>query len=134
MGKIYVDSSAFIGLYSRDDVHKPKADDKSKFLQEEHIPIVTSYGVLDETATVLSQRVSKAVACSFLEEVLAEDGPELLELSSRIRDEAYGIFKQVGSKNISVVDCQIVALCGAHNIKTIFSFDKHFTKLGLTLL
>ena len=74
------------------------------------------------------------ILCWFLGEISSSNFPEILELADHIRNVSLDIFYALTSKNISIIDCQIVALCRAYSIKTIFSFDKHFRKLGLKLL
>jgi len=134
MDRVFVDSSAFVGIFNADDSLHGAAHAKSQTLSDLRARSATSYAVIDESATVLSQRASKERACKFLDWALKENGPELLAINEYLWHEAYGLFRSVTNKNISMVDCQIVALCREHAIKTIFTFDKHFAKLGLTVL
>lgn len=134
METVFIDSSAYVGFYSVHDAHHEVAQKKLSFLAEQDTPLVTSYGVIDETATVVSQCAGKDVSVHFLNSMISGRGPEILELDQHIRDSAYSIFRLASDKNISTIDCQIAAICREHGIKTIFTFDKHFTKLGLKIL
>jgi len=130
---IFVDSDAFIAIYSKKDLHHKKAVKISKNLKKDKTPLITSWDVVDETATKLSFFLLKKTSLQFLKTLM--NGKIIVIFpDEKISQEAIKIFKKQTSKKVSLTDCTNMAIAQAKEIKTFFSFDKHYMKNGFELL
>lgn len=126
---IFIDADFFIGFYYKEDAHHQRC----KFLYD-HIntSLVSSWDVVDETATKLTYFTSKIHALKFL------DGIERtkIEIIYPDRDlflQAKYIFQQQTTKKISLTDCMNMAIAKSLDITTFLSFDQIYEKNGFTL-
>ena len=55
-------------------------------------------------------------------------------IDNALHRKARQLFIKLKSKNISFIDCSSVIAMKTEKIKTAFSFDAHFKKLGVELL
>lgn len=133
-GRVLVDSSAFVALYNTVDSCHEQAKNISHLLVQESKTLATSYEVILETATVLRRKVGLATAKKFLTRV--RDGSFLiLTVDDDIRLNAVKLFLYHQTPNdLSLFDCLYVSLIKTYEIEGIFSFDRHFKKLGVKLL
>jgi len=130
---IFVDSDAFIAIYSKKDLHHKKAVKISKNLKKDKTPLITSWDVVDETATKLSFFLLKKTSLQFLKTLM--NGKIIVIFpDEKISQEAIKIFKKQTSKKVSLTDCTNMAIAQAKGIKAFFSFDKHYMKNGFELL
>lgn len=130
---IFVDSDAFIAIYSKKDLHHKKAVEISKNLKKDKTPLVTSWDVVDETATKLSFFLLKKTSLRFLK-TLMRGKIAITYPNEEISQEAIKIFKKQKSKRVSLTDCTNMAMAQKRGIEAFFSFDKHYEKNGFKLL
>lgn len=128
--KIFVDADALVALAKEDDTNHQKAIKIASSLKK--VSLYVSPFTIPEAATVLSYRVSQKAAKQFLKEARKR---RLIELKitpqvSRLADE---IFLKQRKKRTSWIDCLNVAMIKAYKLQGIFSFDKFYKKLGITL-
>ena len=130
---ILVDSDAFVALAKEDDSNHNQARKILTYLSKKPVLFTTSNYVFSETVTVLSQRVGRKYASSFIQELKS---PETLFSMQWIDEEleslAIQIFQDQTSKNVSFVDCTNMALMKHLRLTAIFSFDSIYKKNGLT--
>lgn len=130
---IFVDSSAWVALYHRDDSHAALAEKISKNLVRQHASLVTTNYIVAETLTVVSQRSGKQRAQEFGHFVFNGTIP-IVRIDDILDRQAFKLFSSLPDKNVSFVDCTSFVLCQELGIKNIFGFDKHFAQQGFTLL
>lgn len=128
--KVYIDSSFFVSLVFKDDSNNNRAEEIYNKLLIQRIVFYSSYYTIDESATVISIKKSKAEAISFLETFYDSNPPIILDLDKKLREKSYTLFKQIKSKNVSMVDCHSMTLMKENGIKKCLTFDQHFQKLG----
>lgn len=131
---IFVDSSFFIALLRRSDAHHKRAVRALKDAEQTPGIFYTSYPVIDETATVLSMRVSKKTAIAFLHATARDDFPVILAVDDAVRQEGFHLFEHTADKDVSMVDCFSAVLMHTHGISQCFTFDRQFKKLGFEAL
>ena len=134
MIKIFVDSSFFVASVKEADENHLKAKNLIEKIRTNDYLLYTSFYTIDESATVLSQRISKQVAIEFLDKFKNKDYMAILELDHISREKSYSLFKQIRSKNISMVDCHSIILMKENGITDCLSFDQHFSQFSLKLL
>jgi len=126
--RIFVDTSFWIAELRHQDTNHAKAIEIRKVLPEDAELYINNL-VLYETVTVSSLRAGRAKAVAF--------GAQLFEfidhgkLRSAIIDESreraiWRTFKGIVRKDISFVDCSILAMIQEYRIDTLLSFDKDF--------
>ena len=130
---ILIDSDAFIAIHSKKDLHHKKAVEISKNLKKDKTLLITSWDVVDETATKLSFFLSKKTSLQFLK-TLMRGKIAIIYPDEEIGQEAIKIFKKQKSKRVSLTDCTNIAIAQSKGIETFFSFDSHYVKNGFKLL
>ncbi|MDO8505577.1 MAG: PIN domain-containing protein [bacterium] len=131
---LFVDSSFYISLLRQDDRNHNRAKEALEDEAKQSAVFYTSQYVIDETATVLSMRVSKTSAVAFLNATEEEDFPIILGVDEEVRRQGYAIFREAKDKDISMVDCYCAALMKKHAISKCLTFDKQFTQLGFKII
>lgn len=132
---VFIDSSAFIALYVRDDAFHSKAIDALKQLQKNNAQLITSNFILDEVYTFLRTRKDKKTAVKFVY-FLAETTDVLKVIRVTARDErhAFSYFSSLEGTGISFTDCTSFALMKRSSITTALTFDSDFAQAGFIVL
>ncbi|MFQ5614275.1 MAG: type II toxin-antitoxin system VapC family toxin [Anaerolineae bacterium] len=128
---IFVDTSAWIGLFARDDQWHPQARQFWQELPRQVVQLVTSEYVLSETYTHLRRRrkgLQRAIL--FHDTIYAAPMIDILDIDRPLRAKAWTIFTGYQDKVLSFVDCTSFALMQTLSIIEAFAFDEHFTRLG----
>lgn len=120
---VFIDADAFVALYYPNDPHHKKAKEIRNDVWE--LDLSTSYFVLGEATTVISQHKSTKEAVSFLEEILAS-GLMIFAFDYTLCLKGKEIFLEQTSKNFRFSDACNIALIREHGIDAIFSFDNHY--------
>lgn len=129
---LFVDSSAFVALRSVEDPSHNQAVALLQRTGDEHAELVTSNFIIAESITVISQKVSQWDAVDFREHDLA--AIRVVRITEELEDQAFEIFRNLTSKNVSFIDCTSFAVMRSLGFTTAFAFDEHFTQQGFTLL
>ena len=132
---VFIDSSAFIALYVKDDIFHSKAIYALKQLQGSNAQLITSNFILDEVYTFLRTRKDKKTAVNFAY-FLADTADVLIVIRITSTDERYAFsyFSSLEGKGISFTDCTSFALMKRSGIATVFTFDADFAQAGFTAL
>lgn len=85
--------------------------------------LVTSNLVFLETVTVLSQRVGRDVAIDAGNELKFSPSLRLVEVDASLQERTWQIFQEIDQKNISFVDCSILAVLESYGIEYLLTFD-----------
>ncbi|MDZ7586495.1 MAG: PIN domain-containing protein [Patescibacteria group bacterium] len=128
-----IDSDALIGLRVSRDAHNREAIKILKVLKEMGESLVTSWQVVDETATKLSYFTTHKKANEFLDWVF-KTNIKVVYVDDQLARKAVKKFKKQTSKRVSLTDCTNMVIAEEMGVKQIFSFDKHYEQNGLELL
>lgn len=131
---IFIDTGAWVAMFSRRDQFHARAAMIWARLRAANAAIVTSDSIFAETMTLLARNLharAAAEAGRFLQRwghlvvvrATGEDEEQALDLLERFSDQEVGF-----------VDCLSFALMRRHRIHEAFSFDRHFTLSGATLI
>lgn len=123
MEKIFVDSSYVIALANKTDTQHEKARAIAKGLAKKNPFLVLSNYVFSEITTVLSQRAGRAIARAVGEELLRHPRAEIIIADEDLDYQAWTIFKQIQSKDVSFVDASIIATMQSAGISDLLTFD-----------
>lgn len=130
---IFIDSDAFIGIIAPQDAHHPNANAVFDRLAKSEEKLVTSWETIDEVATKLSRYFGKDCADMFFA-LLSKANITIVYVDQTLSQTTVEIFKKQTSKNVSLTDCANIAISRSMGITSVFSFDLHYKKNGLTLL
>ncbi len=131
---VFVDSSAWAGLFLPNDQHHKEAVALFERLNEERRPLVTSTDVLSESVTLIRRRGSHAAALRLWE--LLERGveAELIPVDQGLRTQARARFHKYPDHVLSFTDCTSFAIMDDLKILEALTFDADFRKAGFRTL
>lgn len=127
--RVFIDADAFVALYYDEDPHYNKAQEIRDAIWK--LELATSYFVLGEATTVISQYTSVKEAVDFLENILLS-GIVIFDLNNAVCRAGQEVFIRQTSKNFRFSDACNIALIREHEIDAIFSFDQHYKQNGIT--
>lgn len=130
---IFVDASAFIALWKKDDLNHLNALQKSQKVSKTKVFLVTSNIVIAEVLTVMAMRISKQVTDRFLE-YIERSNVKVVFVDEDLHIAALKIFRETVSKNVSFFDCTAFAAMQLLRIKKVFTFDKDFQRYGFEMV
>lgn len=132
---IVVDSDAFVALAKEDDTNHKKAQQFLTKLSHKPVLYTTSNYVFSETVTVISQRVGRNQALSFIRELKSPLSLFSIQwIDEELESIAIQLFKNQTSKDVSFVDCTNMALMKHYHLDAIFSFDSIYKRNGFLLV
>jgi hypothetical protein len=131
MRKIFVDTGGwYAAAASRDRDHEAA----KHFLSGNHLPLMTSDYIMDETVTLLQSRLGHRYAVKFLDALHRSRQMELVHLSKPQIADAVTFFRSRPDKGWSFTDCTSFVLMREQGIECAFAFDEHFQQAGFQLL
>jgi uncharacterized protein len=127
---IFVDSSAWIALADRDDLHHKAAAAVYPVILKNYKALVTSNLVIAETYIVLLKELGHRVSLEFLGRIKAS--PRILKVYSNedVETEAEPILSKYSDQDFSYTDAVSFVIMKRQGIKKAFSFDMHFVIAG----
>jgi len=128
--KVFVDTSAFIALTDATDENHRKAREWYEQARTKGTRFVTTNFVVCETLNYLRMKVSYEAAVGFREGLRKSGLFDIVDISLRLDDEAFRIFKQYADKAFSFTDCTSFAAMQSLKLKNSFAFDRHFDQIS----
>lgn len=122
--RIFVDSNFFVALLSPNDTLHKKAIRISAKIKEEATELVISNFIFLEIVTILSQRVNRKASITFGTHLLQDEQVEIIHIDEQLQRRSWKIFQETDKKNISFVDCSIIATMEFFGIETLLTFDQ----------
>jgi predicted nucleic acid-binding protein len=131
--RIFVDTSAWFALNSRNDRHHGRAAAFIRSLETKPVLFLTNDYIIDETLTLLRFKVSHGEARAFLR--LVSRSPHITREQVTAGDlrRAEEIFLRYRDKPWSFTDCVSFAFMEERAVRDAFAFDANFTQFGLRL-
>ncbi len=127
MKGIFVDTSAW---YTLVDSREPEHEAVVRFLRGNTIPLVTSNFVLDETLTLLKDRLGVRTAIEFGMKVRSSTLCTLHRITPELEDAAWEIFCRYTDKKWSFTDCTSFVLMKRLRLNEAFALDADFAQMG----
>jgi len=130
MTKVIADTS---GLYALVDRRDPHHAESAAFLKSQAAAagLLVSNHVFDETLTTVKARLGMQVALQLGIRLRNSRFVEMVVFSPEEEQESWRVFSQYTDKYWSYTDCSCLVLARRRNIERAFSFDHHFTQMGL---
>ncbi len=131
---VFIDTGAFIAKFIRSDRFHLRSIEMWEILEKKKEKIVTSNFVLDETFTLLARQSSYAFSAQIAHAVYSSEIIKIIRPSHDTELSALLLFEKFSDQKVSFTDCISFQLMKEYRIKTAFSFDKHFSLAGFSLV
>lgn len=131
MERIFVDSSAWVALFSDTDQNHKKACDIYDNLKEVKAVLHTSDYVFDETVTFILQRRGHRLAIVAGDALLSSGLVSIAHIIDETLQTAWDLFRKYDDKKLSFTDITSFTLSREMAINKIFTFDSDFKKIGM---
>ncbi len=127
---IFMDTSAWIALFSAKDQNHNRAQVIFKRIQSAGWAMFTSDYVIDETITFMVKKSGYAAAVRVGDALLNSQLVKILFLTSEQFYNAWLDFKKYDDKDFSFTDIMSFRLMKELGMTKAFTFDKHFQQVG----
>jgi predicted nucleic acid-binding protein len=134
---VFVDTSGWIAILSRDDQLHDRAVDRYRELAREGSALLTNNYVVDETATRLRYGLGLAAALGYRQMLLAAVAARRLRIAwidERSEGEAWRLLEQYADVKLSLTDAACAVTARAARITEVFGCDSDFEALGFVVL
>jgi predicted nucleic acid-binding protein len=125
---IFIDTAGFIAVLDADDAYHTRAAKTWKDILSSEETLVTTNYVLVETCALVQNRFGMRAIKLFQEDIVPVLRIEWIDKT--IHHSAMGVMLAAGRKKLSLVDCVSFETIRLLEIRTVFTFDKHFKEQG----
>ena len=132
--KCFLDTSAFVALYHRNDTYHETAKKIWSRLKEQDDVLYTTRDVIVETIILVRRRDGFQTALICGNDLWESSLLELVQPSRQLDRKAWDWFKKYADKELSFVDCVSFSVMNDLRIQTAFTFDKNFKQVGFESL
>lgn len=130
---IFIDTGAWIALSDKSDQYHKKAVTYIRKLTKGGYGMITTNMVIHETFMLLSRRLSRTAAITFLDEVYNDSNVEIFHSDENCEQEAFSIIRKYIDQDFSVTDCVSFVIMKREKLKQVFTFDKHFKTMQFSI-
>jgi predicted nucleic acid-binding protein len=134
MEKVFVDTSAFVALFVKNDNNHHHAQKTYDTLRDNKIPFITSDYIMDETITNLWRRGSKELSIAKGEVFFTSALCTMMFVCPEYLEPAWGLYKKYKDKKCSFTDATSFAIMKGLNINKVFTFDEDFAQAGFEIV
>jgi predicted nucleic acid-binding protein len=125
---IFVDTSAFLAIFSVSDQNHLRAELCLREMREERQTLVTNNYVILESIALLQKRFGLDKVHDFQNKLLPLIQIEWIDKDQH--EEAIQAIFQENRRGLSLVDCSAFETMRRQSIETAFTFDSHFREEG----
>ena len=129
---LFVDSAAHLALLCKEDEHHLPAITFLRTLASSRL--FTSRFVLSEVLTRGTRLQGAREAADYVRDVLSRPSYTVLPLLPEVFDAAMDALVKYEDQGLSFVDCTSVVQMRAARMRTIFTFDRGFRRIGFTVV
>jgi predicted nucleic acid-binding protein len=128
---VFADTSGLFALLAHDDAMHARAKLNFSYFSAHDVRLMSSSYVLLETIALLHRRIGIAAVADFQAKIVPL--LEIVWVDAEWHARALQRLFALGRKDVSLVDCLSFEVMEARNLRTVFSFDKHFEERGFSL-
>jgi predicted nucleic acid-binding protein len=132
--KIFVDTSAWIALFVKNDKYHAKAASIFKNIQKTNAVLYTSDYVVDETVTTIRVKSNHPYSLLALESILDSRMTVLVYVNPDYFMKIAQLYQKYKEQDFSFTDVSSFVICQSLHIKNVFAFDEDFRIAGFNLL
>lgn len=131
--RVFVDTSAYLALLDEEDEHHVQAIEIVNQLAQERYRQFTTNVLLIEAHALILSALGISQAAQFLRD-MAESKTVVIRVRASDEERAKQILFQYDDKDFSFADAISFAVMERLGISLAFTFDRHFTQYGLSVL
>ena len=131
--RVIVDTSGLYALVDRKDPHHQRAAAYLRQAAGVHSLLLSNH-VFDEIMTLTKMRLGMQTAMQLGLRLRNSQFIESVVFSAEEEFATWRLFTQYQDKAWSYTDCACLALAQRYNLDRAFTFDHHFSQMGLTPL
>jgi predicted nucleic acid-binding protein len=129
--KVFVDTSAWVGLFVANDQSHEKAVSIFEDLKNKKTSLYTSDYVIDETITTILIRGNHKLSVLAGQALLTSNIIETAQVAPAYFQKTWKLYQKYHDKEFSFTDVSSFVIMKDLKIKKAFTFDSDFTKAGL---
>lgn len=133
MEQVFVDTGAWLAIADRSDAHHKEAVATLLDLQGRSRFLTTNL-VVAETYVLIRRNLGFGAAMKFLESIDGSPKTTRVLSDDSLEKAAVATLHKDSDQDFSYTDAVSFAVMKRHGIARAFSFDKHFSTVGFTLL
>ncbi|MBF0290503.1 MAG: PIN domain-containing protein [SAR324 cluster bacterium] len=127
--RVFIDTGPFLAHFNPSDQYHQQSLKTWMWIEQQELVTITTNHVLDELATLLARRTAYSFAAVKMREIYRSS--IMIERSHQEdEEEALRFFEKYSDQKVSFTDCISFAILERLNIRTCFTFDRHFTDAG----
>lgn len=135
MGRwVFVDTSAIVGIFLRDDEWHQKAKNVLQELKIQKRKMLASSDIFDEVVTAIRKWAGHQQAVRAGEILRDSKLLRVVGVDDETREAAWKLFRQYDDHELSFTDCTSFATMKRYGIEEAFTFDDDFRKVGFLTL
>jgi uncharacterized protein len=127
---VFMDTAGFLALWDAADEHHGRALRLQGELSRKNRRFLTTDYIVDETATLLLVRHSRAAAIDFLKTVSGSESLQLYWVTPDRFHDGVEFFARHEDKEWSFTDCVSFGVMHELNVRDSFTTDQHFRQAG----
>jgi len=124
----FLDTSAFYAVLSKYDPHHREARDQWISLIQEGGELVCTNYVLLETLALVQKRLGLVVVSAFQDDIYPL--LQIVWFTESQHQQAASILLAANRRQLSLVDCSSFITMRQLGLRSVFTFDPHFTEQG----
>lgn len=130
MSAIFLDTGYLLALELSNDRNHGKAMRHWKAVLESLPQLVTTSYVLDEVVTFFNNRGHHEKAVQVGDNLLRSPSVSFIHVDEKLFFEGWRYFRKHQDKTYSLTDCLSFVVMSKLDIKTAYTFDRHFEQAG----
>jgi predicted nucleic acid-binding protein len=137
LNAVYVDTGAWIALFSANDEYHLPASETYLRLRHDQMPLLTSSDVIDETATRLRYDYSLKGALAFRAALTLAQRKKILRITwvdEELQNAAWELLESRPQLKLSLTDGTSAVIARRNKTTQVFGFDQDFSALGFELI
>jgi predicted nucleic acid-binding protein len=127
---VFVDTSAWVGLFVDKDQYHAKAIEAFESLTEDAPDLVTTDYIIAETVARIRRQASHKSAAGVWDRMEGGDAARVVEVDTIYRRAARKVFGKYDQLELSLVDCVSFVVMEDLGIRAAFTFDDDFRRAG----
>ncbi len=129
---VVVDSDAIFALYNPNDPLNSQATKTLRELAQRNYQLIYPTSVIFEILSLFQRVLPTPTITAKITEMISNDKMLIAVVDEAVLKESAKLFKPAGSKKNTLIDCSVVVISKKIKADGVFSYDKFYTKQGLT--
>ena len=133
MEKIFIDTSAWVALFVRNDKNHKKAAAIFEYIKQAQMAVYTSDYVVDETITTILVRSGHKDSVVTGHALLRSQIIKIIYVVPEYFEHTWNSYQKYKDKKFSFTDVSSFTVMEDLKIEKAFAFDDHFRQAGIAL-